>query len=272
MLSVPSIVSARGNDLDRTVLAPSKAAHTLHALQHADAVTANSQDLARKARSLGGGRVVRVIPNGVDAELFCPGPTDMALRASLGIPEGPVIGFVGEARAKKGLAHLLVAFESLSARTPATLLFIGGVRKDDRPTLDVFRARHPDLPVIVVEDMPPAELPPYYRAIDVVVMPSLRDGLPNALLEAMACGRPVVATNAGGMPDVIENGENGTMVEVGDVDGLAAGIEALLADAGLSARYSEAARRTVVERFTPGREVDLTMALYHELAASRRDP
>ena len=265
MLGVPSIVSARGNDLDRTVLDPSKAAHTLHALREADAVTANSRDLAAKAAALGGGREVEVIPNGVDTDHFRPVERDSSLAESLGLGDAPVIGFVGEARAKKGLAHLLLAFAEVAAKRPAVLLLVGGVRRDDRPTLDVFVARRPDVRVVVVDHVDPVDLPAYYALLDVLVMPSLRDGLPNALLEGMACGNAVVATDAGGMPDVLRHGVNGHMVPTGDIEGLARGMVELIDDPALRARYGAAARETVLEAFTPAREVDLTLELYRRL-------
>jgi glycosyltransferase involved in cell wall biosynthesis len=265
LLGIPSVVSARGNDLDRTVLDPSKAAHTLHALREADAVTANSRDLAAKASALGGRRHVSVIPNGVDTEHFRPLNRDPELVATLALGPAPVIGFVGEARAKKGLSHLLLAFAAVAAETPASLVLVGGVRDEDRPTLDVFRARNPALRVLEVDHVDPEDLPRYYALLDVAVMPSVRDGLPNALLEAMACGCAVVATDAGGMPDVLRSGVNGHMVPVGDVDGLAAGIRALLADADLRSARGIAARETVVADFTPAREVGATLALYRQL-------
>jgi glycosyltransferase involved in cell wall biosynthesis len=268
MLCVPAIVSARGNDLDRAVLDPSKASHTLHALQHAAAITSNSQDLARSARALAPGRRVEVIPNGVNTELFRALPRDMALSRRLGLDDTPVVGFVGEAREKKGLAHLLLAFAAVSRKRAAKLLLLGGVRKDDRPMIDVFRAQHPALSVVVVDDVAHQELPACYALLDVLVMPSLRDGLPNALLEGMACERAVVATDAGGMPDALTHEENGLMVRVGDVEGLAAGVERLLTDAELRASFGASARRTILERFTPAREIDLTLALYAEVAGA----
>lgn len=134
--------------------------------------------------------------------------------------------------------------------------------------LDVFRAQNPALDVISVDDVPHGALPAYYALIDVLVMPSLRDGLPNALLEGMACERAVVATDVGGMPDALVDGENGILVSVGDVSGLAAGIERLLGNPELGQRCGANARRTVLERFTPARELDLTLALYDDVTAA----
>src|SRR5512144_2993072 len=96
-LGVPSVVGARGNDLDRDVFDPGRAAHILYALQHADAVTANSRELVARVQALANGRTARLVPNGVDAALFAPGACDEALARTLGVEGMPRIGFVGEA-------------------------------------------------------------------------------------------------------------------------------------------------------------------------------
>jgi glycosyltransferase involved in cell wall biosynthesis len=280
VLGVPSVVSARGNDLDRAVFDPGKAAHTLYALQHAGAVTANSRDLLRKAQALAPGRAVTLVPNGVDTALFAPGPPDPALRRALGLGDLPVIGFVGEARAKKGLATLLLAARAVSAsclhprrgpkgvaqRRPVTLLLAGGVRSgDDADLLKVFRKQNPDLPVMVVPHQPLEAMPAIYQLIDVLALPSLHDGLPNALLEGMACARAIVATPAGGIPDALQDGANGALVPPGDAAALAAALEALLADDARRARLGAAARETVLQEYTLERELAGTLAVYREV-------
>ena len=107
---IPSMVSARGNDLDRAVLHLGKAAHVLYALQHSNMITANSHELVRKARALAPGKDVEYIPNSVDGNLFLPGKRDEALIQKLEIGNRQVIGFSGEARAKKGLVNPIIGF------------------------------------------------------------------------------------------------------------------------------------------------------------------
>lgn len=261
-LGVPAVVSARGNDLDRAIFEPGKAAHGLYALAHAAAVTANSRDLARKAHALAPGRVVTLIPNGVDAALFAPGARSPDLADQFALDGCAVAGFVGEARAKKGLAPLLLAFCEVAQRRPACLLLIGGVRKDDRDTVRVFQKQNPHLRVLLVPPVHPAALPAYYRLLDVLVLPSLHDGLPNALLEGMACGCAVVAARAGGIPDAVRDGENGRLVPPGDEQALAAALDALLDDDAERARLGANARATVLGEFTLEQELALTLQVY----------
>lgn len=268
----PVVVSARGNDLDRAIFDPAKAAHILYALQHADAITANARHLVTKVLALAPDRPVTLIPNGVDAGLFHPSPPDFGLRAALGLPPGPIIGFVGEARAKKGLAPLLLAFAELARTHPATLLLVGGVRAgDDAALLAVFQKQHPELPLWVIPHLPDhTQLPAYYNLLDVVVLPSLAEGLPNALLEAMACGRPVVATPAGGIADVLRHDHNGWLVPAHDVGALVAALQQLLDDPAARARLGTQARDTVLHDYTIEQEVDSNLMVYAALVGDGR--
>ena len=102
-LDVPSVVSARGNDLERAVFDPSRAAHILYALQNASAVTTNANELAKKAAALAPGLKITVVPNGIDLNLFKPLPRNIALAESLSLINSDrpattarVVGFVGE--------------------------------------------------------------------------------------------------------------------------------------------------------------------------------
>jgi glycosyltransferase involved in cell wall biosynthesis len=210
---------------------------------------------------------VTLIPNGVDAGLFRQAPPNDSMRAALGLPAGPIIGFVGEARAKKGLAPLLLAFAELARTHPATLLLVGGVRAgDDAALLAVFQKQHPELPLRVIPHLPDhTQLPAYYNLLDVVVLPSLAEGLPNALLEAMACGRPVVATPAGGIADVLRHDDNGWLVPAHDVGALVAALQQLLDDPVSRARLGTQARATVLRGYTIEQEVDSNLMLYAAL-------
>jgi glycosyltransferase involved in cell wall biosynthesis len=176
-----------------------------------------------------------------------------------------VLGFVGEARVKKGLAVLLHAFAQIAPQTGARLLLVGGVREKDRPLLDLFLRQHPDLAVCVVPYQTQSHLPDYYHLLDVAVFPSLRDGLPNALLEAMACGCAAVSASVGGIPDVVTDGLNGWLVPPRQEMALVERLRAALADPAGRERIGAAARQTVLDRFTPERELAANLSLYRRL-------
>jgi glycosyltransferase involved in cell wall biosynthesis len=259
-----SVVSARGNDVDLMPFDRRRATFALKALEWADVVVAVTRDLARKAAALSGRNDVRVIHNGVDTELFSPQPPDPDLREQLGLDDRPVIAFLGEARAKKGLGPMLRVYPRLYEAVLAQMLLVGGVRSDDKEMVKFFQRQHPDLPFHLLPPRPNIEMPKFYALSDIVILPSLRDGLPNTLLEAMACGRPVVASAVGGMLDVVTDGHDGLLLPARD-DGLWINtLQRLLLDSETCSQLGAAARQTVLARFTVERELASWQALYQE--------
>jgi glycosyltransferase involved in cell wall biosynthesis len=269
------VVSARGNDIDVMPFDYRRAVFVLKALEWADAIVAVTQEMAQKTAALSGREDIRLIHNGVDASLFAPQEPNQALRRSLGLDKRPVIGFIGEARAKKGLGRLLRVYPRLYTRIPSQMLFVGGVRKDDKAMVKFFQRQHPDLPLHLVSPQAHDKMPQYYALCDLVVLPSLRDGLPNTLLEAMACGRPVVASAVGGMVDVLTDGRDGVLLPARDDDAWVNTLERVLMDSQTCQELGAAARHTVTTRFTVERELNSWLALYQELlspATERKPP
>ncbi len=282
-LNIPSVASIRGNDIERAAFDPSRFSHVMYALQNASAVTTNASELMKKAKAFIDREII-LIPNGVDTGHFKPMPRNEILAESLGLANErkskeerpPVIGFVGELREKKGLSTLLNAYAQVVKKKDAALLIAGEVRAgEDKETFNeirdsIIREAKPRISnienrIIVTGYVPPKDLPAYYSLMDVFIHPSLRDGLPNALLEAMACERPVVATPVGGMLDAVTDCENGRLVPVNDVTALATTINELISDEVLAKKYGSAARRTVLERFTLKTELDGNLNLYKRL-------
>jgi glycosyltransferase involved in cell wall biosynthesis len=98
--------------------------------------------------------------------------------------------------------------------------------------------------------------------MDIFVQPSLRDGLPNSLLEAMACERPVIGTPVGGIPDAVTDCENGRLVRTNDAGELADAIEELLKNENLRKKLGSAARQTIIRKFTLQSELDGNLDVY----------
>jgi len=159
-LNIPSVVSIRGNDIERAAFDPSKFSHVMYALQNASAVTTNATELIKKAKAFID-RKIFLIPNGVDTEHFKPMERSVSLAESLGMEEkmkegrNPVIGFVGELREKKGMVTLLSAYAQVYIRLSPTLLIVGEVRQgDDRKTFDEFQHSYPNVNIIVTGHIP----------------------------------------------------------------------------------------------------------------------
>lgn len=281
-LNIPSVVSIRGNDVDRAAFDPARFSHTMFALQHANVVTANAQESIRKAKAFFDREII-LIPNGVDTDHFKPMQRNDALVESLRLEgkrkeerelrgkwkvesDGAVIGFVGELREKKGTTSLLSAYAQVSKSRPAALLIVGEVRHgEDSQTFEKIRASIPESNIIVTGYVSPNDLPAYYSLIDVFVHPSLHDGMPNAILEAMACKKCVIATPVGGTKELIENGKNGMLVNVNDANALAEKILQLLDDREQRESLGKSAREFVVSKFKPEKELKANLEVYRRL-------
>lgn len=266
-LGVPSVVSIRGNDIERAAFDPSRFSHVMYALQNAAAVTTNASVLAKKAQAFVE-RDIHLIPNGIDIERFKPMERNEALAEMLKVESqwSKVIGFVGELREKKGMAVLLSGYAQLTKNMPVSLLIVGEVREgEDKKFFEEFQNADPQLPIIVTGQVPHNDLPAYYSLMDVFVHPSLRDGMPNALLEAMACEKPVVATPVGGALDVIEDGKNGMLANVNDASDLAEKVRELLDNPEKRSALGKNARETVLNGFTPEKELQANLDVYRTL-------
>jgi glycosyltransferase involved in cell wall biosynthesis len=216
---IPSTVSARGNDIDRLMFPPGDFARLVWTLQRATAVSCVSQELAAKIEMLLGKRIDPVVvSNVVDPNVFFPELSDshLGLRESLGIGRDEhVLGFCGELRHKKGLPFILAALRESQDVGPTCLLVIGAVRPREQAQLATFAAEFPEVAqriVITGHLEQQSEVAKHFQICDVVLQPSLWDGLPNAVLEAMACGKIVVASDAGGIPEAIVHGKTGYLI------------------------------------------------------------
>lgn len=203
-------------------------------------VTAVSGAVADSAAALGVPRErITVIPNGVDAERFRDRPADRGALGGNGA--GPIIGSVGCLEPRKDYGTLLEALAVLRARgLEFTAVIVGEGR--ERGALEA-RARSLGLGDRVSFPGERADVERLLPALDVFVLSSREEGIPNALLEAMAAGRPAVATAVGGTPEVLEHGETGWLVPAGAPAALADALAEALGDPAEAARRGAAAQR-----------------------------
>jgi len=205
--------------------------------------------------------------NGVEAlRRFDPARHDVgaraALRAQLGIsPQAPVVGFVGRVVREKGIVELTEAWAALVRQFPdARLLIVGPLEEGDPVPGAVVARLRADPQVTFIDAVPdPA---PYYAIMDVLALPTYREGLPNVPLEAAAMQVPVVATRVPGCVDAVVDGETGTLVPAGQVAPLAEAIAAYLRDPALRARHGAAGRARVLRDFVPEDLWRRLLALY----------
>jgi glycosyltransferase involved in cell wall biosynthesis len=266
------------------------ALHTFHGIHHeayprlylvleralaraSHAVVHVSESQARAAIPLGlapPGRT-RVVVNGIDpAAVRAAAAAAPLARAGLGLPPaGPVVGTLARFDPVKALDVLVRAFaRTAAARPDARLVLVG-----DGPEAPRLRALTHELGMDgrVVFAGARADAVRCLPLLDLYASASHREGLPLALLEAMACGLPVVATAVAGHEDVVEDGGTGVLVPPGDESALAAAMTALLADPARRAALGGAGRARVDRRFTRARMVQEVAALYREAAGFPRE-
>lgn len=192
-------------------------------------------------------------------------------RHLFGIPEDRfVVGWIGRMTAIKRVPDILAAFKALRDRgVEATLCLVG-----DGPDRDAVEQLASDLGIVrdILFVGYQRDVAPYYAFFDAFLLPSANEGTPVVAIEALASERPVVATRVGGVPDVVDDGEDGFLVEVGDIPALADRLEQLARDPELRARMGKAGRERVVPRYRVERLVDDVDTLYRELLTEQGLP
>ena len=214
-------------------------------------------------------RKIQVIQNGVDLEAFDPGTVNGSkVRRELSLEEDtPLIGIVGRMTSQKGHLDLLTALVQIKAAIPTVKALIVGdgplraelVQYARTHRLDgccIFTGMREDIPTIM-------------GALDVVALPSRSEGLPFILLEAMAMGKPVVATSVNGVSEVVEDGITALLVPPRAPDMLARAVITLLRNRELGGRLGAAAKRQAERCFGLKRMIQNVETLYEELLAHR---
>ena len=218
----------------------------------------------------------RVVHNGVDTERFRP-VDGSEIRQKLGIPiQCPVVGAFANFKKQKNHPMLFRAFKLVLNSLPeARLLLIGDQPADSRGRLDGYQAQLYRL----VDDLRirhrcvflghQEDTEHLYPACDITVLPSLHEGTPNVLLESMACGVPVVATNVCDNEYIVKDGEVGHFVAVGDEAGMAHRMVSLISNNALRQEMGQKARAWVQKEFSNKRLAERMEAVYMELLNKR---
>jgi len=223
-LGIPAIVGSIGSDLNR-IPDPASGWLTRLAMKRAAFVVTKSEHLRQKAIRMGvDAHKVRTVRNGCDPSVFHLADRSAA-RAQLAVDNKvELVLFVGRLDTKKGIGELLVAFASLASRRPnLRLAYVG-----DGPGGEQLRskARHLALEdrVILMGACPSQKVAQWLAAANVLALPSYNEGYPNVVIEALSCGRPVIATNVGGILELV-NEKSGILIVPRDSRALAGAIE-----------------------------------------------
>jgi glycosyltransferase involved in cell wall biosynthesis len=211
------------------------------------------------------------IYSGMKIDAFLNAGRDEALRESLGIaPDDLVVGKIARLFRLKGHEFLFEAAPRIVAAIPNVKFLLVGdgvLRKRFAQLADKMGVRNH---FVFAGLVPPTEIPRYVASMDVLVHLSLREGLPRALPQALACGKPVVAFDVDGAREICLDGLTGFLLQAGDVNGLATAVIRLLQDEELAHRMGERGRELVRGRFSEEQMVQQLDELYRRLAAEIR--
>lgn len=246
---VPYVVSLRGSDVpgysDRFgFLYPFLRPIVRRIWRDAAAVVSNSQGLKELALRTDPQRAIDVIPNGVDVRHFVPvfGNDEKHSRLTKGaLPTVHLTLGASRVTDRKGIHYLIEAIDLLKSEFVFSLKVIGEGNAKERLE-KMVRERGLESQVSFVGRIPREDTLPYYQEADVFVLPSLNEGMSNAMLEALACGLPIVTTRTGGAEELVCEGVNGLLVKHADAQDLARALRTLAQDAELRERMGRESR------------------------------
>jgi glycosyltransferase involved in cell wall biosynthesis len=215
---------------------------------------------------------IRVVYNGVDPNVFSPiegGPLPPQLA---GLAGKRIILFVGHFGLRKGIFYVIRAMKKVRAEFPdAHLVCVGGTpawlgRNDYRQVLQGEMGRNGvEDSVSLLDAVKNTELVEFYRHSEIFVLPTYYEAFPKVVVEAMACGKPVVATRTGGIPELVKDGETGFLVPFGSPEAISEKLMQLLGDTELKTGMGKRGRETIEKQFTWRAVAERTKSAYDEI-------
>lgn len=226
VFGVPAVVHCQGgdinSDLGRNFVLTRFLTYTLN---HANYVFAASREIREKINSYSNlNGLLKLIPNGVNLRLFFPYDKIKA-RKILNLPlEKNIILYVGSLYSGKGVNYLIDAMELLSLQCSDVLLYILGAGDLDNALQRKVRKLNLQEKVVFLGNKPQTKVPRWMNAVDLLILPSVSEGLPPVIPESLACGTPVVASRVGGIPEIIDSTKIGLLANPRDANDLAKNI------------------------------------------------
>lgn len=255
---IPCVVSYQGSEVNNTLAQRRKGWQLCRdSFRLADLnlpVSRSLEDILRRDAEPTGR--CEVLIRGVDQTLFFPA-TELTAQ--------PRVLFVGSIETAKGVFDLLTAWTNVRRSCPDALLTVVGQDGTSGQFAREARFLGIENSITLTGPLTPSEVAHLMRQSRILCLPSHAEGTPNCVMEALACGLPVVATRVGGIPDIIEHEKIGLLVNKGDIEGLAAALTTLFRDPSRCVRMGKAAQTFAHERLDARKTINRLVALYGEL-------
>jgi len=237
------------------------------ALRGADHVTCDSKRLAGDVLAwyeLDAAKVT-AIQNAVETDRFSPDAVSKReARDRLGLPAGDkIVLYTGRFLVEKGITYLLEAIEGIAKETDDVSFLLVGGGFDEHVVSDWLSKTHLQRRVTIIPYVEYERMPSVYAAADVLVQPSLAEGLSRSILEAMACGLPIVATDVGGNPELVSG--NGVLVKPRSAAAIKQALAGVLSDDSARAAMGRQSRRRTVSEFSVQRRIQSFIEVYERV-------
>lgn len=231
-------------------------------LKKMDGLAAVSEEVRQELRKRLPGVKCEVIPNGINLQRFCLEKTGNDLRKTFGLVGSDfLIGTIGRLVPEKGYHYLVAAAKTICRKYPAVkFIFIGdGPLRNDLEKIAAKNGLTDRIHFAGVR----GDIPQLLSTMNLFVLPSISEGVPMVLLEAMAAGKPVIATEVGDMPRIIQHNYSGLLIPPQNTEALAAAMEELIQDSAKAQRLALAARQEVENRFSAKQMAGRYIQQYH---------
>lgn len=265
IIGKPSFITAHGMDInnfkDKKLFKPL----LRFSLTHCNKAIAVSTDLAKKMEKLGVKEdKIIIINNAINTKLFKP-TKNKSIRIKYGISENEIlILFVGYLDTFKGIFNLLDAFNKIKIEHKSKIkLMIVGTGPKENEIIKTAAKLDLDQFVIFVGQISNTDIPIYYQNADIFVLPSYTEGLPLSILEAMACKLPIIATNVGGIPEIVKDNFNGFIVPPNDVNILEQKLQILINSPDLRDVFGKKSFNIVKNEFNEDMKIKKLIKLYY---------
>lgn len=276
LCKIPVVITLHGSDIFVSKLNPIFKAIAKWTLKHTAMVTSVTPTFLPELAALGVPEEQRcLIPNGVDPEVFPP-PTPKQLtelKNKLSIPDEQRLVFaLGRIVLKKGFDILIQALPYVREKCPQTTVIIGGDGSDLARLKALAKEKGVSDIIRFPGNINRLEIPVYFYLCDLFVLPAVvdpkgnMDGCPIVILEAMACGKPVVSSEISGIPTVVQNGKTGLLVEEKNPDALAAAIISLLKNPEKREQFGKAGQQRIRHELTWAKTIEQFIDIYQQHA------